>query len=76
MVIVEEIYKVTLFMRKSSETSRMLKTSESDDLKYQSLNQKNKKVIKEYYLAKNNHMEAMRHVAAREGSSISFFFET
>ena len=57
-------------MRKSSETSRILKTSESDDLKYHSLNQKNKNVIKEYYLAKNNHMEAMRHVAAREGSSI------
>ena len=70
MVIVEEIYKVAIFMRKSSETSRILQTSDSDDLKYHSLNQKNKNIIKEYYLAKNNHMEAMRHVAAREGSSI------
>ena len=70
MVIVEEIYNVAIFMRKSSETSRILQTSDSDDLKYHSLNEKNKIIIKEYYLAKNNHMEAMRHVAAREGSSI------
>ena len=70
MVIVEEIYRAAFFMRKSSETLRILKTSESDDLKYHSLNQKNKKVIKEYYLAKNSQMEATRHVVAREGSSI------